>query len=430
MVHDSGREEQYVNERTQFGIDGLEGFDSLSNESREVLQERLFRLSARLTHVKEELVEERSLRQQAQMSLDKTERRQCLMIHEMLCGYALHEIIRDEAGKPYDYRFLDVNPAYERMTGLKAEEIIGRRVREIYPRLEQYWIDIYGKVALGGPPVHFESYSRDLDKHLDVTAFSNEFGRFSVIFYDITERVQATEDLQNSSEKLKLFAYSVAHDLRNPAIAIQGLCRRLEKKYSADDKVRVRQICRQLDNSADQIVALTERIHQYIAAKEAPLNFESLDLGNICKSIKEEFSDRLEKQQVQCQISEAAQQIVADRLSVLRVIRNLVDNALKYGGPGLSKIVVHVRNEVTHHVICIADDGKGLGQVENDKLFHFFSRQEKDPSIEGLGLGLAIVKEISEQHSGNVWVERHPKGSGSTFCFSIAKDLAPQSCSC
>ncbi|MEJ2689327.1 MAG: PAS domain-containing sensor histidine kinase [Deltaproteobacteria bacterium] len=350
------------------------------------------------------------------------------MIHEMLCGYALHEIIRDESGKPYDYRFLDINPAFERMTGKKAEEIIGKRAREVFPKLERYWIDTYGKVALGGPPVHFESYNRDLDKHLDVTAFSNEFGRFSVIFYDITERVEASEDLQNSAEKLKLFAFSVAHDLRNPAVSIQGLCRRLENKYLPGDHPQARQICRQLSNSADQIVALTDRIHQYIAAKEAPLNFESLDLGTICKSIKEEFSDRLEKQRVQCHISEAAQQIVADRLSVLRIIRNLVDNSLKYGGPGLSKIAVHVRNEAAHHVICVTDNGKGLGKEANDKLFHFFTRQEKEPSTEGLGLGLAIVKEISEQHGGNVWVENHPTANGSTFCFSISKDL--KACTC
>lgn len=428
MVQDSGREEQRTIEPTRYGSDELEGFDSRPNASRQALQNRLSRLSARLAQLNKELAEERALRQQAQMSLDKEEKRLCLMVHEMLCGYALHEIIRDEAGEPEDYRFLDVNPAFERITGLKTEEIIGKRVREIYPRLERYWIDTYGKVALGGPPVHFESYSRDLDKHLDVTAFSNEFGRFSVICYDITERVEASEDLLNSAEKLKLFAYSVAHDLRNPAVAIQGLCRRLEKKYSAGDQAGFVQICRQLDRSADQLVALTDRIHQYIAAKEAPLSFESLDLCNICKSIKEEFNDRLEKQQVQCQISATPQQIVADRLSILRVIRNLVDNALKYGGPHLRKIAVHVRDDGTHHVICVTDDGKGLGQAENDKLFHLFTRQGKAPSIEGLGLGLAIVKEISEQHGGSVWVEKHPKENGSTFCFSVSKDL--KACSC
>lgn len=423
MVQDSGREERYTNEGTQYGIDGLEGFNSPSDESREALQQRLFRLSARLTHVNEELEEERGLRQQAQMTLDKAERRLCLMIHEMLCGYALHEIIRDEAGKPHDYRFLDINPAFERMTGLKAEEIIGKRVREIYPELEPYWVDTYGKVAMGGPPVHFENYSKDLDKHFDVTAFSNEFGRFSVIFYDITERVRGREELQNSAEKLKLFAYSVAHDLRNPALAIQGLCQRLEKKYLAGDQPRARQICRQLGNSADQIVALTERIQQYIAAKEAPLSFEPLDLRTLCGSIKEEFNDRFEKQQVQWQVAAADRQIVADRLSMLRVMRNLVDNALKYGGARLGRIAVHVRDETNHHVICVTDDGKGLGQEANDTLFKFFTRNEKDPSIEGLGLGLAIVREISEQHGGSVWVEKDSSGCGSTFCFSIAKDL-------
>ena len=77
-------------------------------------------------------------------------------------GIALHEIICNETGKPVDYRFLEVNPAFEQLTGLKEQEIIGKTVLEVMPSTEPYWINLYGKVASSGEPISFESYSGEL----------------------------------------------------------------------------------------------------------------------------------------------------------------------------------------------------------------------------------------------------------------------------
>ena len=76
-------------------------------------------------------------------------------------GFALHEIICDEDGKPCDYRFLDINPAFERLTGLKRAEVVGKLMSQV-PQLEgddPKWIEVYGKVALTGEPINFENYS-------------------------------------------------------------------------------------------------------------------------------------------------------------------------------------------------------------------------------------------------------------------------------
>ena len=66
------------------------------------------------------------------------------LFDSMLDGYALHEMIYDEDGRPVDYRFLEINPAFERLTGLKAKDIVGRTVQEALPGIEQHWIDTYG----------------------------------------------------------------------------------------------------------------------------------------------------------------------------------------------------------------------------------------------------------------------------------------------
>ncbi len=126
-----------------------------------------------------------------------------VLFNEMLDGFAVHEIICDESGVPIDYRFIAVNPAFERLTGLKAQDIIGRRVKEILPETEGYWIERYGKVALTGEPMLFEDYSSELKKYFEVKAFSPVKSQFACIFVDITKRKKAEMSLTQSEERFQ-----------------------------------------------------------------------------------------------------------------------------------------------------------------------------------------------------------------------------------
>jgi len=103
-----------------------------------------------------------------------------------------------------DYRFLNINPAFERMTGLKLEDVQGKCVLEILPGTEHYWIETYGKVALTGEPVIFENYAKELDKYFEVTAFRPAPNQFSCIFVDITERKRTQEALHQSLERFRI----------------------------------------------------------------------------------------------------------------------------------------------------------------------------------------------------------------------------------
>ncbi len=123
------------------------------------------------------------------------------LFNEMIDAFAVHEIILDGQGKPVDYRFMAVNPAFEGMTGLKAADIIGKTVLEVLPDTEPYWIEIYGKVALTGEAVQFENYSADAGKHFAVSAYRPKPMHFACTFVDITQRVQAELALQASEER-------------------------------------------------------------------------------------------------------------------------------------------------------------------------------------------------------------------------------------
>jgi PAS domain S-box-containing protein len=142
-------------------------------------------------------------RRQSEADLRASEENYRLLFREMQNGFALHEIICDEAGNPSDYRFLAVNPAFERMTGLKAAETVGRTVLEILPDTERSWIEHYGKVALTGEPVCFENYAASMKKHFEVIAFRPKIKQFACVISDITERKQAAEQLRQQGEKLQ-----------------------------------------------------------------------------------------------------------------------------------------------------------------------------------------------------------------------------------
>jgi two-component system, cell cycle sensor histidine kinase and response regulator CckA len=121
---------------------------------------------------------------------------------EMLGGAAIHEIICDDSGKPVDYRFLEVNPAFEALTGLKRADIIGKRVLEVIPSIEPEWIERYGRVALTGRPEQFESYNAALGRYYEVKAYSQAPGRFAVMFHDVTplrERSAFVETIVSSA---------------------------------------------------------------------------------------------------------------------------------------------------------------------------------------------------------------------------------------
>lgn len=162
----------------------------------------LYSLNEELTFTQDEL--HRNLEELIRTGeeLSKSEEKYRNLFEKMAEGFALHEIICDENGDPADYRFLEINPAFEQMTGLKRADMVGRLVSEILPGLEPHWLDKYGSVALSGKAIHFDSYSAPLDRHYDVFAYCPAPRQFAVLFNDITDRKQAEEDLSKKNEEL------------------------------------------------------------------------------------------------------------------------------------------------------------------------------------------------------------------------------------
>jgi hypothetical protein len=106
-----------------------------------------------------------------------------------------------------------------------------------------------------------------------------------------------------------------------------------------------------------------------------------------------------------------------DRVRLLEVFDNLVENAVKHAGADAAKIEISSRRQGDEVLTCIADNGIGIDPAHQGKIFELFTKL--DPAAEGSGIGLAIVKRIVEVHGGRIWVESPGTGGGTTFCFSL-----------
>ncbi|MEI8204664.1 MAG: PAS domain S-box protein [Bacteroidota bacterium] len=143
--------------------------------------------------------------------MEESDRQFVQLFQNMEQGFAFHEMIYDNQQNSLDYRFIMVNKAFEKLTGLDAKSIIGKTVKEVMPNTEQVWIENYGKVCKTGKSLQFESYSQELNKHYDVVAYSPKQDYFAVIFTDVTskknyehELIQAKELVEEREAALKL----------------------------------------------------------------------------------------------------------------------------------------------------------------------------------------------------------------------------------
>ena len=239
---------------------------------------------------------------------------------------------------------------------------------------------------------------------------------------DVTERKRAEQALRQSSEKLKFFAYSVMHDLKSPTVGIYGLTELLHKHYKDALDERGKSYCDQILKASVHVATLIEMINVYIATKESPLKIEKINIKDILQMVRDDFSPRLVVRRIKWLEPEVMVEVKADKLSLLRVFRNFVDNALKYGGEDLSEIRIGYEESEEFHTLSVSDDGAGIREGDYERIFEAFRRGETYKAVEGVGLGLAIVAEIAERHKGRVWAE--PQGDRwTTFHISIAKEL-------
>lgn len=434
------------------------------------LEEVLVRVQ---THLTLHALRNELSRQNSQLQQEISDRRRAVEAVRQQLNF--QQTMMDTIPSPIFYkdrqgRYLGCNAAFESYIGHPRADVIGRTVYDIAPKeladlyhetdqalfqapgVQRYeaqvryadgsfhevfftkgtFTDLEGNVAgLVGVMLDITERKRveqELERYHDhledlVAERTAELARANdQLTTEIEERRRAEAALQEASEKLKFFAYSVAHDLKSPAVGIHGLTKRLSRhtRDVLDDKGKL--YCDQILRVSEHIAALVDKVNVYISAKEARLSIEKVNVGEILQMLKEEFSAQLSLRRIDWRVPETTIEVNADRLSLMRAFRNFVDNSLKYGGERLTRIVTSYEESADFHIFSVSDDGKGLKAEDCEKIFGVFQRNETSRGVEGAGLGLTIVREIAARHGGRVWVEPRTR-KGTTFYLSIARQL-------
>jgi PAS domain S-box-containing protein len=371
------------------------------------------------------------------VNLDITERKRAeedyrSLFHAMLNGFALHEIICDDAGRPVDYRFLAVNPAFERMTGLKAAALVGRTVMEVMPATEQHWIENYGQVALTGTPGAFENYSAELRKHFEVTAYRPAPRQFACIIADITARKSAEEERARLEGQLRQaqrleavgrLAGGVAHDFNNMLGVIIGHAEMALEAPTPSDELRsdleeIREAARRSAELTRQLLAFARK--QTVAPQVLDLN-QSVD--GMLKMLKRLIGEHID---LAWKPAEGLWPVKLDPTQVDQVLANLCVNA-RDAISAVGTLTIETGNVTLDERHCdanpgsvpgdyvqlvVTDDGRGMDELTLSHLFEpFFTTKALG---DGTGLGLATVYGIVNQNDGLITVDSKP-GHGATF---------------
>ncbi|NLD57099.1 MAG: PAS domain S-box protein [Methanomicrobiales archaeon] len=252
-------------------------------------------------------------------------------------------------------------------------------------------------------------------------------GRDGALFFitDITERKQAEDqrealisELARKNAELDRFTYTVSHDLKSPLLALRAFLSLLEEDIRAGDIATVNTDIERIGKTAEKLEDLINNLlllsrSGRIVDSPIPVSFK--DLAAEAAAL---LDTTYNKRRVKLTIQEGLPVVMGDRVRLLQVMTNLLDNAVKYmGDQQVPRVVVGSRKDEAGLVLYVQDNGEGITEENLKKVFDLYERL--NPEVPGTGIGLATVKRIIEAHGGKIWVKSEGKGKGATFFFVL-----------
>jgi signal transduction histidine kinase len=263
---------------------------------------------------------------------------------------------------------------------------------------------------------HEELEQKVIDRTAELSRANDQLKR------EVEFRKQAEKSSKEYAEQIKLFSYSISHDLKNPALTINLLAKRMIKSLSKNLNEKDKAFWDQIVGTSEEMMLLLDKIHHYISVKEKRARIDRFQPTEIYSKLREEFARSLDSRGITWLQCECDSEISADKMAMLRALRNLVSNALEHGGKELSVIEVGCADSEAYNILFVRDNGVGLKKEVEQEIFEPFKQSDIFHQAKGIGLGLSIVKETANMHGGDAWFEPG-REKGVTFYFSIRKGI-------
>ncbi len=367
---------------------------------------------------------------EAQDQLRATQERYSKLISSIDEAFGIVQVLVDAAGKPYDYRFEEVNAAMEKQSGLV--DAAGKTIREMVPDIEPKWIERYGRVAVEREATRFVEHSAAMGYWWDVYAMpigAPEELRIGILFTDITARRQAEEelrqlaaDLSEANRRKTEFLATLAHELRNPLAPLRtglDLMRRAGLDAAASGKIH-----EMMDRQLRQMVHLIDDLMDVsrINSGKIVLQKDYIDLAQAIRNAVETTlpAAQAARHRLDMTLPPPGLILHADPTRLAQILGNLLTNAVKYTPQG-GRICIAARAEDRMAVIEVRDSGMGIPLEEQAHVFEMFSQVSRNMGRAqgGLGIGLSLVRSLAGMHGGSVEVSSPGPWQGTTFTLRL-----------
>jgi PAS domain S-box-containing protein len=385
-------------------------------------------------------------RKKTELALQESEEKYRYLFENVLNGFAYCKIVTDEECKPVDFVYIEVNDAFEKLTGLKKVDVVGKKATEAIPGIKKdhpELFEIYGRVAQTGKTEHFEINFKPLDIWLSISVYCPKKGFFATVFENITEQKLVEKKLKEYSEGLEFtvaartqelveandrlvkaerfaaigeLAGMIGHDLRNPLTAIKNAVYYLDRKQSASMDPKTKEMFKIIDRSVEHANKIIGNLLEY--SKEISLEIEEatpkslIDYILLMIQIPDHIKilDRTQDEPT----------IWVDSNKLERVFINLIKNAID-AMPEKGTLVISSRVEGENVEFTFTDTGIGMSEQTKSKIFMpLFTTK-----AQGMGFGLAICKRIIEAHGGRITVESS-LSKGTTFSLTLPMEQKPK----
>ena len=372
-------------------------------------------------------------RKRAEQALAESEIRYRNLFESMDEGYCIIEMIFDPPGseRAVDYRFLEVNPAFEAQSGM--HDVTGRRMLEFVPTIEEHWLTNYGRVALTGEPIRFANEYKSLHRWFDVYAFrvgTPASRRVAVLFTDITRRkhddevIRAARGAADSASRAKdRFLAVLSHELRTPLTPVVLTIAAMEQDPDLPSPMRedVAMIRRNVELESkliDDLLDLSRVASGKLRLQMQPTSAHAL-LRYVAESSARDTSGK--RLNVSLDLRASQDQVSADPARLQQVFWNVLRNAIKFTPEG-GHISIRSENDRNGKLrLIVRDTGAGIPADVLPKVFDAFEQGDIKTSrhFGGLGLGLAICKALVEMHGGTIRAKSEGAGKGATFTIKL-----------
>jgi PAS domain S-box-containing protein len=318
-------------------------------------------------------------RKRAVEELRKSELHYRSLFTHMNSAFAVHSMIFDSSGNSIDYIFLNINASFEMLTGLKKEQVIGKRVTDVLPGIENdpvNWIHMYGDVVKTGKSIMFEQYNQNLKKYFQVVAYRLFEDQFACIFNDITDRKEKENIMNESLKEKTTLIRELYHRTKNN---MQIICSfiQLQRFYSNSEEINSSMY--EIENRIQSMALVHEKLYQ-------SKNLSSISLKNYIEDLVNFISGsyQINRDDIIIDTDLDEIEVVLDIANpVGLMINELLTNCFKYAFPQKKGCVKIILKEETDHLLRITVMDNGVGVPSSINLKNINS------------LGLQIVSSIA-----------------------------------